>query len=336
MTPSPTPAVEAKVEASEWFSPISTPGEQGMDADILSEGLARLDELPNLLSFIILRNGALVFEGYYHGGHRDQSADIYSVTKSVISALVGIAIREGYIDSADQKLSQFFPEHFPRKDDPRKDDLTLYHFLTMSAGFEWEQNLQIRLRHVYSTLNLPLASPPGETFCYNNWLPHTFSALITQESGMSTKEFADRYLFGPLDISVSRWGIPFDVYSGYAHLWLTPQDMAKIGQLYLQKGNWNGSQIVPAEWVEESTRYYIEMDEAENYGADGYAYYWWLKTIEGHRVFSARGYYGQSIHVIPDLNVVMAITKGEAQEDPDWFNYGFIEDYIIPSIEAGE
>jgi CubicO group peptidase (beta-lactamase class C family) len=334
-TPRPAPTVNA-VAPTGWFLAVSTPGEQGMDADLLDEGLVQLEELPNLRSLIILRNDALVFERYYHGGQRDKAADVYSVLKSVTSALVGIAIREGYIDSADQKLSDFFPEHFPREDDPRKDGLALHHFLTMSAGFEWTEHLSIRLRHVRATLDLPLEAPPGQTFCYNGWLPHTFSILITQEGGMSTKTFADQYLFGPLNISVSNWGTPFGVYNGAAGLWLTPQDMAKIGQLYLHKGNWNGMQIVPAEWVEESTEVHIELDPEAQYGADGYGYYWWLKTIEGHRVFSARGYYGQSIHVIPDLNVVMVITKGEAQEDPDWFNYGLIEDYVIPSTEAGE
>jgi CubicO group peptidase (beta-lactamase class C family) len=130
--------------------------------------------------------------------------------------------------------------------------------------------------------------------------------------------------------------MPFGVYNGAGGLWLTPQDMAKFGQLYLHQGSRNGLQIVPAEWVAESTRIHIALDPETQYGAEGYGYYWWLKTIEGHRVFSARGYYGQSIHVIPDLNVVMVVTKGEAQEDPDWFNYGFIEDHVIASIKVGE
>lgn len=313
--------------------PISGPEEEGMDAELLREGLAMLDESPNLHSMIILRNGAIVFEKYYNAGAVDKAENIQSITKSILSALVGIAIREGYLDSVGQKLSEFYPQYFPREDDARKDDLNIYHFLTMTAGFEWEDGPPPREDQVSYTMSLPLEASPGEAFNYNSFLPMALSYLLTQESGVSTKEFAEHYLFGPLDITVEKWEAPYSVNNGCCYLWLTPRDLAKIGLLYLNQGEWNGTQIIPAEWVQESTSAHIQCDEERSYG-----YYWWLREIGGYEILSASGRFGQTIHLIPELNAGLVTTKAQNAnvEDDDLWNYGFVEEYLIPSIVGGD
>jgi len=317
----------------EIFSDSQTgaePENQLISDKILVDRLIWLHESTTLTSFIIAQNDTIVFEKYYNGFDQTQSTNIQSVTKSVISALVGIAIREGYIKGVDQKLSEFFPAYFPREDDPLKNDLTLRHLLTMSAGFKWESDEPMyRSDPVGAILSQPLETGPGKSFHYNSGLPHILSILIAQESGMSTREFAEGYLFDPLDISIAQWKDVNGVNNGCCELWLTPRDLVQIGLLYLHRGEWNGEQVIPKEWTLESTQFHIETDDKKGYG-----YYWWLTTISDHDSFSALGWGGQFIHVIPDLNLVIVGTKNlSEQPDPDPYATKIIEDVIIPSFE---
>jgi CubicO group peptidase (beta-lactamase class C family) len=327
ISPSST-AKPAEVEPDEDW-PASPPQAQGMDSILLDQGFGLLDQEPYLTSMIIVRNDTVVFEKYYNDNTKNQSVDIQSVTKSIISALVGIAIREGYIKGVDQKLSEFFPDYFPRKDDPRKNDLALRHLLTMSAGFDWQDGPPFPPDIVGATLDLPFKTAPGKAFSYNSCLPQIVSALITKESKMSTREIAVKYLFGPLGIAVRAWDQPNGIYNGCCHLFLTLREMAKIGSLFLHRGNWNGRQIIPAEWVEESTSFQIKVNENAAYG-----YYWWLHTVSGRRVFSALGLWGQFIVVIPDFNMVMVATGKDPRGGKQFDGFGFIEKYLIPSIKT--
>jgi CubicO group peptidase (beta-lactamase class C family) len=308
----------------------TAPENQNINENILMDGLKVLDESTIITSFIITQNDTIVFEKYYNGSDKTQSTNIQSVTKSVISALIGIAIRESYIKGTDQKLSEFFPADFPREDDALKNDLTLRHLLTMSAGFYWESDEPMYRRDpIGAILSQPLVTEPGKSFHYNSGLPHIISILIAQESGMSTREFAEQYLFDPLDISLTQWKVVNSDHNGCCELWLTSRDLVKIGQLYLHQGEWNGEQIIPKDWVLESTQFHIETDDKKGYG-----YYWWLTTISGHDIFSALGWGGQFIHVIPDLNLVIVGTKNLSElADSDPYEYEIMEKFFIPSIE---
>ncbi len=303
---------------------------QLLSDNILLDRLGLLHESTIITSFIIAQNDTIVFEKYYNGFDQTKSTNIQSVTKSVISALMGIAIREGYIKGVDHKLSEFFPTYFPREDDALKNDLTLRHLLTMSAGFQWESDEPMyRRKPIEAILSEPLETEPGKSFHYNSGLPHILSILIAQESGMSTREFAEHYLFDPLDISVDRWKDVNGDHNGCCELWLTPRDLVQIGLLYLHQGEWNGEQVIPKEWVLESTRIHIETDDHKGYG-----YYWWLTKINDHDIFSALGWGGQYIHVIPDLDLVIVGTKNLSEmPDPDLYEYEMIENFIIPSFE---
>ena len=300
---------------------------------ILMDGLDTLHESTTLTSFIIAQNDTIVFEEYYNGSDQTQNINIQSVTKSVISALMGIAVREGYIKGAEQKLSGVFPAYFPREDDALKNDMTFRHLLTMSAGLQWESDEPMyRGDPVEAILSQPLETEPGNSFHYNSGLPHILSILIAQESGMSTREFAEHTLFDPLEISVDRWKDINGVHNGCCELWLTPRDLVQIGLLYLHQGEWNGEQVIPKEWVLESTQFHIETDDQKGYG-----YYWWLTKIDDHDIFSALGWGGQFIHVIPDLDLVIVGTKNLSElPDLDPYEYVIIENFIIPSIDTNK
>jgi CubicO group peptidase (beta-lactamase class C family) len=301
-----------------------------MSDDLLINELESLGESPVLTSFLIAQNGKIIFEEYYNGSDESQSTNIQSVTKSLISALIGIALREGYIKGVDQKISDFFPSYFPRKDDPIKNDLTLQHLLTMSAGFQWKSDEPMyRDDPIEAIISQPLETEPGETFHYNSGLPHVLSIIITQESGMSTREFAERYLFEPLEITVNQWNSVNGYQNGCCELWLTARDLVKIGILYLNQGKWEKEQLIPPNWVQESTKFHIEADDG-----NGYGYYWWLTPLNKYEVISALGWGGQFIHIIPDLDLVIVGTKNISElPENDPYEYELIEEYIIPSAK---
>ncbi len=258
-----------------------------------------------------------------------------SVTKSVISALAGIALQEGFIRGVDQRIEEIFPQYFTDNTDDRKKELQIKHLLTMSAGLSWEQSGPIRNQWAMSlnrhkhVINLPMEFEPGEKFIYSAGVSHLMSGILTEATGMSTLDFADQYLFRYLGIDNVRWNSDLQgCYFGNAGLFLTPRDMAKIGYLYLNHGNWEGKQIISEEWIRESTKNQMET------GTDfGYGYYWWVKTIGSYECFFARGYGGQYIFVIPDLDIVTVITSSDTKDvEPDYF-LEIITSYVIPSIQ---
>jgi len=311
---------------------FSTPEEQGLDSEILDEGIAYLAKNKGVYSLIIARNGVIVVEKYFHAGRINHAANTQSVTKSILSALVGIAIREGYIESVDQKVSEFLPEYFTDVDDPRKQELTLRHLLTMRAGFDWPDNLVSGLSGedwAQAALARPLASPPGRTFAYNSVSSHIISIVLTRATGMSTCEFAYRYLFDPLGITVENWFLdPQGHALGGTGLFITPREMLKFGLLYLNRGEWAGVQVVPAEWVTESqgTRVVVSGPANVRYG-----YFWWQHGAGGHRVNSALGYGGQNINIVPDMNLVM-VTTADSWGIPDGIDaFYFLEHYVMPA-----
>jgi CubicO group peptidase (beta-lactamase class C family) len=301
----PTPTI-----ANGWI--VATSEEQGIDS-------SRLDQMTDVIenldlpvdAVVVVRHGQLVFEAY---PNPDYSSDdlhlLYSVTKSFTSALVGIAIENGFIKDVDQKVVDFFPEWTIKNLDHRKQALTIEHLLTMSCGFEWEgpdDNLHTwgeanrSGNPVKYVLDQPMASDPGTEWVYNGGCSHILSAILTKTTGLSTLGFARKYLFEPLGITEVRWPLdPQGIYYGGQDIWLTPRDMAKFGQLFLDNGFWEGQQIIPAEWVARS---------AENHMSNwvgGYGYQWW--TFPQSEIFYASGAYEQRIYVIPELDMVVVFT----------------------------
>ena len=328
----------------EWKT--STPSEQRFDADQLDIALNEAENRSSIYSVLVIRNGYIVAERYYRGYNENSSFNIRSVSKSFLSAMTGIAIENGMINSINDKMLDFFPEYDHSGLDTRKQDITVKHLLTMQAGIDHEHNNYSRLygtsNWIQSAIEEPLLYNPGETHSYNTFLTHLISGIITKESGMSTYEFGQEYLFDPLGITIQDWKqSPQGIYFGGNNMFFTTRDMAVLGYLYLNGGEINGVQIVPRDWVEESLKNRMpEHQQGWTWGPmenGGYGYLWWLGTIMGYEAFMAIGHGGQFVVNFPALNMIVA-TNSNAYIGWDEANINelsaldLIGNYIIPAI----
>ncbi|MFD4603316.1 serine hydrolase domain-containing protein [Streptomyces sp. NPDC058464] len=316
--------------------PVGSPRSVGMDAAVLEAGLHRLGRERSVFSALVVRHGRLVAEGYFHGSRRDHSNNVHSVSKSVLQALIGIAVRRGFIGSIDDPVHRYLPEYFA--DAPAEARrITLRHLLTMTAGWEWQEDeteytVERRRDWVKAIVERDLEREPGTAFTYSSGNTHLLSAVLQRASGRSTCEFAQRYLFDPLGITAEHWGRdPQGVYSGGYNLYLTPRELAKFGLLYLNRGRWQGRQVVPRETVSQSMRPVVRV-------GDGYSYAhgWWLRRIGGRTVPFAWGYGGQYIYLLPAADVVVVVTENtrEGHENVDVDLRVFLEDYVLRSVRG--
>jgi CubicO group peptidase (beta-lactamase class C family) len=336
------PAASDSVErdywpTNEWRS--SEPEQQGMDSAVLDQLTMYVEEkLPLTSSVLAIRHGYLVYEEYKYGGQAAPRV-IYSATKGILSALVGIAIQEGYIKSLDQKIMDFFPEYANQDINPEVNKITIRNLLTMSDGlssFDMDSNFSNR------TLSRTLRHEPGKDFFYNCMSPQVLSVIISKSTGMKALDFGMEYLFEPLGISQIAWQETSGFSMGCYGIQLTPRDMAKIGYLFLNMGLWEGKQLVPRDWVTESTRTQITVPRTQDYISitgkyylDQYGYYWWIRPRDEHAAYIAWGYGGQFIYVIPDLDCVVIITTidSDKRENMNAHIYlSIIDDYIVASI----
>ena len=314
--------------ASDWKT--SVPAKEGMDSATLAEMDAHARAaLPHVRSILIARHDHLVFERYYNGGSSDELQNIQSMTKSVTSALVGIAIMEGRL-RLDQKVLDFFPEiNLPR--DPRVRAITVRHLLTMSSGIregppQWDKSDS----PAESALMELLDADPGIKFNYSSYASQILATIISRATHKTFWDFADASLFRPLGISNVVW---YKDKSGMelacgSSLWKAT-DLLKFGQLYLDNGSWNGAQLVPEWFVAESGKTHLTGDF---FGTRvSYGYLWFTDTISGHRIYHAAGYGGQYLLVAPDLDLVVLCTSDWRQpEYPE--HYALIKDLVIPAI----
>ena len=326
---------------SEWPWETVTPESQGFHSDDLMRMVKYIEE-KNLAihSIIIYKDGTIPFEMYFDSYNKNLSHNLKSTSKGVISALVGIALREGYIESLDESVLSYFPEF--ELSDPKIAEITIRDLLTMSSGFKWKENglnsmytFFVSKRIVPRVLKLPVVADPGTTFNYNTGLTHLLSAILSRASGMSTLAFAEEYLFKPLDIQNVQWEQDRDgVYIGGSELFMTPRAMTKFGVMYLQNGMYSGQQVVPEDWVQESTTTQIE---GLFHGAQvQYGYLWWLDIgnqlftyLDDEDAFLAMGSHGQRIFIHPDHNLVVVITAD--QEDESQCDI-LIRDFILPDL----
>ncbi|MHA1988805.1 MAG: serine hydrolase domain-containing protein, partial [Promethearchaeota archaeon] len=239
-------------EYSSYNWPTSTPEKQGLDSELLKQAFEQGENRGFVDCILVIRNGYIVAEKYYNGYRKFIPHNVKSVSKSFLSALTGIALRDGYLDSLNVRMLDFFPEYIYPSIDPRKYHITIRHLLMMRAGIDHEQN---NYEQIYNTSNwlkttieLPLFYDPGTKFSYNTFQTHLLSAIITKASEMSTMDFARKYLLKPIDIDVSAWHqCPQGYYFGGNNMHFTPRNMARLGYLYLNNGMLKGKQIVPSE-----------------------------------------------------------------------------------------
>ena len=304
----------------------STPEEQGMDSESLVELLSfyRQSKM-NIHSMLIIRNGKIGLDACFYpvtpGG---TVHDVASVTKSITSVLIGIAIDQGFIESVEQPLLSYFPERTIANLDAYKEKITIENLLTMTSGFscgyqpgEREHNEMFTSEDwVQFVLDLPMVRGPGQEYAYCSGNSHLLSAILTKATGTSMLDFAQKHLFTPLGIEEVIWPAdPQGITRGWGDLHLHPRDLAKIGYLYLNNGLWEGKQLVNAAWVEKSTQPQVDRAVKTNTfvrpGRD-YGYAWHLVS-EGpfSGMYYAAGRGGQSLTVLPDANIITVITGGE-------------------------
>jgi CubicO group peptidase (beta-lactamase class C family) len=318
----------------------SAPATQGLDAEMLAQADRAIEaEYPNIYSLLVVRHGYLVFEKYYHGHDRSDEYNVKSITKSVTSALIGIALEQGYLSSLDQRVIEYLPEYATPPIDERKQAITLRHLLTMTSGFAWTEddiNAWISSRDwIKYAMNRPLAHDPGEVFAYDTASSHILSAVISRATGTSEFQFADDQLFRPLGISAHAWPADPQGYTfGSSELQLTSRDLAKFGYLYLNNGFWDGAQVVPAAWVKESTA--ERRSKVGFFGDEGYGYLWWVAEDQGHAAYFALGYGAQYVYVVPDLDLVVVITANTAIAPQAIKDASpLIRSFVIPAIKPG-
>ena len=268
----------------EWA--ISTPEEQGLDPDLVAELYYNASQLETVYSLLVFKNDNLVAEDYFNNGYYGQQVNIHSVTKSIISALVGIAIEEGCITNVDQKMMDFFPELRDQITDPRKYEITIQQMLQMRAGYPWEESnselfeLLVTGFHNDTLVHVPLVRNPGSDSEYSNLTSHILGLIVARACDTDLRSFAKEMLFDPLGIQPGFWQQDWDGnYLGYSDLHLSSADLAKFGLMYLNGGVYDGQQIVPANWVEESLQIYSEKTwkhrVGSNWDDNAYGYQWW-------------------------------------------------------------
>lgn len=350
----------------------STPEQQGMNSEPLVEMMAfykrarAADPALYIDSMTVIRNGYIVAEFYNNPLYpRDEMHILHSATKSIVSALVGIAINQGHISSVDIPIVQIFADRQLKNLDDRKRAMTPRDLLTMETGLHSRDSYLYKYEGLFAlqhsddwlqfALDLPMVAQPGERFDYSNISTFLLSAILMETTGMDTLEFAKKNLFRPLGIEDVKWewnseGLPI----AWARMWLKPDDMAKIGLLYLQQGEWDGEQIIPAGWIRDSLTPFaypknavdiLEANMSKNREAstrnwvaqrfvrpftDGYGYHWWLDR-DGY--YSALGTSGQYIMVAPEENLIFVVTAkstGLAQFMPAHLFY----DYVLTAVES--
>jgi CubicO group peptidase (beta-lactamase class C family) len=312
------------------YWPLGTPESQGLDSAVLKEGDKKLESLPQPLSFLVFRKGVLVWERYFHGSRVFHSNNVHSASKSILSALVGIAIREGLL-SLDDTLGELLPRY---KLTAAKKKITVRSLLTMTSGLEWtedksEYEIEEENDWIKAILDFPLKSPVGSKFLYSTGNTHVLSALLTESSGVSTCDFAHEHLFDPMGITVEHWGRdPKGYYSGGYNLYLTPRELAKFGQLYLQKGVWEGRPLVEAGWVQASHTAHQTVDAVRSYG-----YLWWLhQSAKGYAVKKMWGYGGQFVYLVPELELMVVTTADTKDEHAEMDGNDFVERYVLSAL----
>lgn len=334
----------APAPSEEWK--ISSPEEQGLDRDLIADLYENASQLPTIYSLLVFKNGALIAEDYFNGGSPNRQSKIQSVTKSITSALVGIAIEEGCISGVDQKMMDFFPEYKDDIDDPRKNDITIQHLLQMRAGFPWEESTQELFDLLFSgfhndtLVHVTLVRDPGSDSEYSNLTSHILGIVVARACGTDLRSFAIEHLFGPLDIEPGFWQQDWDEnYLGFADLDLSSTDLAKFGLLYLNDGQYKGEQIVPAEWVEESLQGYSKKTwkyrVGPNWKANEYGYQWWSIKAGNYRYDLAWGHGGQQIVLIDELDLMVIVLAdalyGEHGDDPwkiEKGNLNLVADFV--------
>jgi CubicO group peptidase (beta-lactamase class C family) len=312
----------------------------GMDTEMITSLTNQIinGQFKGIHSMIVVKNGILVHEVYFGGYTRSSLQTMYSITKSVSSALIGIAIDQGFIQGVDEQVLSFFPEY--EIVELEEQVINLEHLLTLTSGLEWDEtsypysdprNSEYQMvasdDWIRYVLERPMKDEPGTRFVYNTGSVHLISGIIRNTSGMFTNVFAEKYLFQHLSISEYEWntdpqGHPCTGGTNQG-LRLKARDVAKFGYLFMHEGKWKDKQLVPETWIQESTQKHVDLDNGRGLG-----YLWWTGAFifGGRRIdhFYATGYGGQSLHIVPELDLMIVLLCWDQAQDADIFGPMFM------------
>jgi CubicO group peptidase (beta-lactamase class C family) len=304
------------LSAAEWK--VSTPAKQGLDPRLVAELYFNAAKVKTLHALLVIKNGYLIAEAYFNGGAVDQKTRVQSVTKSYTSALVGIALDQGYLTSLEQNMMDFFPELADQITDPRKNQITIREMLQMRAGYPWEESTPELFEILYGGFRtrylvaVPLTRNPGTDFEYSNLTSHLLGVVVARAVGTDLKSFAEANLFSPITAVVGDWITDWEGnYNGHGDLHFTARDMAKFGLLYLNDGAYDETQVIPAEWVDASLLTYSQdawdYRVGRNFTDIGYGYQWWSARAGDHHFNLAWGHGGQQIALLDEHKMVVVV-----------------------------
>ncbi|MDH3239886.1 MAG: beta-lactamase family protein [Alphaproteobacteria bacterium] len=282
-----------------------------LDPALLAQTLDKAAKLPRLRALIVARHGKSLVERVFRGPGLDVPVNVKSVSKTVISALVGAAIDRGVLEGPDQPIAPLLPDQLPKRTDPRLARVTIGHLLSMRSGLErtsgrnygrWVQSRN----WVRFVLARPLVEEPGTAMQYSTGNSHLLSAVLTRAAGRSTLELARAWLAAPLGFALQPWQTdPQGIYLGGNNMRLSPRALLRIGEMYRNGGRHRGRQVISRAWVRAS---WVPR-AVSPYSGDGYGYGWFITAACGHPVFYARGFGGQFIYVVPTLELTIVLTS---------------------------
>ncbi len=322
------------------------PASRGLDPELVERALERAAGQGRLHNLLVARHGEILVERHFRGPPPHQPANVKSVSKTLLSAVVGYALAEGILENLDAPVADYFPEIIPARGgeagdapDPRH-AITLTHLLTMSSGLE-STSIRNYGRWVSSSdwvraaLTRPVHFEPGARMVYSTGNSHILSAVLTRASGRSTHALATSGLGDPAGIRLPPWPRdPQGIFFGGNDMLISPRDLVRFGEIYRQGGTLEGREILPREWVEDSWQVRIHSPRDGN----GYGLGWWAREAGGHQVRFAWGYGGQFLFVIPALELTVVFTSDPwASREGSHLRvlHDLVDDFLVPAAERG-
>ncbi len=326
--------------AMRMFAP--PPPTHGLAPELVAEAVARAEGLPRLYGLVVARDGEILVARRFHGPPLGEPVNIKSASKSVLSALVGIAIGRGVLSGVDQTIAPILKDDFPKDPDPRLSRITIGDLLSMRSGLErtsgeaygaWVSSAN----WVRDVLARPMAGDPGGRMLYSTGNSHLLSAILTRASGRSTHALAEDWLGAPLGIALPPWPRdPQGIFFGGNDMRMSALALVRFGELYRNDGMVGGVRVLPEGWVEASWA----PKGISGWSGYGYGYGWFSRPVRGFAVHFAWGYGGQMVFVVPELRLTVAMTS-----DPTPYPRGeghvadlhaLLADGIIPAAVKGE
>lgn len=315
-------------------------GDAAPEHEGLQSAVSSAQQLPRIHGLLVARKGETVIEEVFAGPALNEPVNIKSIAKTVISALVGKAIERGIIEGVDQPITELLGARVPEQATPGVERITVGDLLSLQAGLRrtsgpyygaWV-NSENWVAHI---LTRPFVAEPGGEMLYSTGSTHLLSAALTEASGRSTLELARDWLGDPLQIQIPVWTQdPQGVYLGGNQMWLSPRALLKFGEMYRKGGTYDGQRVLPEDWIETSW----QPRGRSPHTGHLYGYGWFINELAGEMVYSARGFGGQMLYVIPGLEATAVISADASPPSPGGAIYKrinqWVADELIPALRG--